>query len=102
MGACDDGLKLYDFDTRQLLQSFPDLYTCFCDCVKFVEPDELPQAEGEFYVLTRGVENLRDDDATKSAIGFLLLLPFSLFALFTLICVLFFSLFLLRCVFILL
>jgi len=34
LGACDDGIKIFDFETEETIDNFPDLYTCYCDCVK--------------------------------------------------------------------
>ncbi|KAL0087782.1 WD40-repeat-containing domain protein [Phycomyces blakesleeanus] len=37
MGACDEHLRLYDFEEAQLLQTFEDMYSSYCDCGKFVK-----------------------------------------------------------------
>ncbi|CAO3590055.1 unnamed protein product [Absidia cylindrospora] len=37
IGACDAHLRLYDFEEAQLLQTFDDLYTSYCDCGKFIK-----------------------------------------------------------------
>ncbi|KAI9488386.1 WD40-repeat-containing domain protein [Zychaea mexicana] len=36
MAACDEHLRLYDFEEAQLLQTFEDMYSSYCDCGKFI------------------------------------------------------------------
>ncbi|KAI8967594.1 WD40-repeat-containing domain protein [Mycotypha africana] len=36
IAACDEHLRLYDFEQATLLQTFEDLYSSYCDCGKFV------------------------------------------------------------------
>ncbi|CAO3607731.1 unnamed protein product [Cunninghamella echinulata] len=43
MAACDEHLRLYDFETNQLLQTFENLYTSYCDCGKFIKWLDEPQ-----------------------------------------------------------
>ncbi|CAJ0640018.1 5702_t:CDS:2, partial [Entrophospora sp. SA101] len=41
LAAIDDIIKLYDFETGQLLQNFEEsLYSQYCDCVKFIHPNK--------------------------------------------------------------
>jgi len=67
LGACDDVMRLYDFETAQLLQTFPTGYSSYCDCLKFVRIGE--EAGGEvdksLFFVTRGVELLDDDGVRK-------------------------------------
>ncbi|KAI9249858.1 WD40-repeat-containing domain protein [Helicostylum pulchrum] len=37
LAATDEHLRLYDFESAKLLQTFKDLYSSYCDCVKFVK-----------------------------------------------------------------
>ncbi|KAI7887958.1 WD40-repeat-containing domain protein [Mucor mucedo] len=37
LAATDEHVRLFDFETGKLLQTFRDLYTSYCDCVKFVK-----------------------------------------------------------------
>ncbi|CAJ0899596.1 14337_t:CDS:10 [Entrophospora sp. SA101] len=73
LAAIDDIIKLYDFETGQLLQNFEEsLYSQYCDCVKFIHPKILsgnrcksPQPSESTatplqyaYFITRGVETI--------------------------------------------
>jgi hypothetical protein len=53
--AADTGVKLFDFEHEVVVASWQNLYTEYCDFVKFVrlktEDDDL-----SYYLLTRGVE----------------------------------------------
>ncbi|KAJ1650365.1 hypothetical protein IWQ61_008813 [Dispira simplex] len=42
LGACDDHIKLYDFEQGRLLQTFENIYSSYCDCGKFIECLEIP------------------------------------------------------------
>jgi hypothetical protein len=83
VGSCDDGVKFYDFETgqvrfsllchlhllcTQLLHSWSELFSCYCDCVKFASPIGMPVEKGAYYLLTRGVELLKDDNSNRSTI----------------------------------
>lgn len=68
LGACDDGVKVYDFETGQLLHSYAELFSCYCDCVQFAHPAGMPTDKGVYYILVRGVELLKDD-TNRSAIS---------------------------------
>ncbi|KAL0083572.1 WD40-repeat-containing domain protein [Phycomyces blakesleeanus] len=37
LAACDEHLRLYDFEESQLLQTFEDIYSSYCDCGKFIK-----------------------------------------------------------------
>ncbi|ORX62961.1 WD40 repeat-like protein [Hesseltinella vesiculosa] len=37
MGACDAHARLYDFEEAQLMQTFENLYSSYCDCGRFVD-----------------------------------------------------------------
>ncbi|KAJ1928018.1 hypothetical protein IWQ60_002433 [Tieghemiomyces parasiticus] len=47
MGACDEHVKLYDFEHARLLRTFENLYSSYCDCGKFIECLEIPYRPGE-------------------------------------------------------
>ncbi|KAI7906648.1 WD40-repeat-containing domain protein [Cokeromyces recurvatus] len=36
IAACDEHLRLYDFENAMLLQTFEDMYSSYCDCGKFI------------------------------------------------------------------
>ncbi|KAI8384971.1 WD40-repeat-containing domain protein [Radiomyces spectabilis] len=36
LAACDEHLRLYDFEDNMLLQTFEDMYSSYCDCGKFI------------------------------------------------------------------
>ncbi|KAI9476240.1 MAG: WD40-repeat-containing domain protein [Benjaminiella poitrasii] len=36
IAACDEHLRLYDFENAVLLQTFEDIYSSYCDCGKFI------------------------------------------------------------------
>ena len=68
IGGCDTDIKLYDFETLQVLQIFPGQYGQYCDCVKFFDSSLLSslgegKEEGpeEYYFITRGVEPLNEN-----------------------------------------
>ncbi|KAJ1959479.1 hypothetical protein H4R35_007640, partial [Dimargaris xerosporica] len=42
LGACDDNIKLYDFENATLLKTFENIYSSYCDCGKFIECLEVP------------------------------------------------------------
>ncbi|KAI8989312.1 WD40-repeat-containing domain protein [Pilobolus umbonatus] len=37
IAACDEHLRLYDFENAILMQTFEDMYSSYCDCGKFVQ-----------------------------------------------------------------
>lgn len=59
--ACDDTVKVYNFDTCQVLQAFGPIYSFYCDCVVSYGSDT-----NGCYILTRGVESLDAEDNTIS------------------------------------
>ncbi|KAL6073692.1 SH3 and multiple ankyrin repeat domains protein 1 isoform X1, variant 2 [Balamuthia mandrillaris] len=63
--AADEGIKIYDFENEVLLQRFDDLYTSYCDCIKFIRPRDFPEEDGVYYLITRGVELLSQDEPAK-------------------------------------
>ncbi|KAI9094710.1 WD40-repeat-containing domain protein [Phlyctochytrium arcticum] len=72
VASCDSGICLFDFDNGVKLQAFQGLYSCYCDCVKFVDAVDFPPSpswdivledeSGEqhvfAYLLSRGVEEV--------------------------------------------
>ncbi|KAI9228019.1 MAG: WD40-repeat-containing domain protein [Piptocephalis tieghemiana] len=68
MAAADDSLKLFDFETNQVVKVFQSPYTSYCDCAKFILPLDLPQPKGRksfAYLAVRGVETIEDDVASQ-------------------------------------
>ncbi|KAI7896073.1 WD40-repeat-containing domain protein [Mucor mucedo] len=45
LAACDEHLRLYDFEQAMLLQTFDDMYSSYCDCGKFVNWVDAPVKE---------------------------------------------------------
>ncbi|KAG0233487.1 hypothetical protein BGW42_007444 [Actinomortierella wolfii] len=42
LAACDENLRLYDFENAALLQTFENIYSSYCDCGKFVHAVDFP------------------------------------------------------------
>jgi len=64
--ACDNGIKIFDFETMELYETFDDLYSSICDSIMFVEEcPELKSAKDFFWLLTKGVENVDDQDVIE-------------------------------------
>ncbi|KAL1931992.1 hypothetical protein VTP01DRAFT_9048 [Rhizomucor pusillus] len=36
LAACDEHIRLFDFESGQMMQTFEDMYSSYCDCGKFV------------------------------------------------------------------
>lgn len=95
IGACDDNIRLYDFESGQLMQTFEGIYSFYCDCVKVVQLVDFPQPPSSWddivdeghhgdssdqqqgvganqhmfaYVLSRGVEALDAEENTVNSI----------------------------------
>ncbi|KJE93828.1 hypothetical protein, variant 1 [Capsaspora owczarzaki ATCC 30864] len=59
LAACDDTVRLYDFEDGTLLQSFGSLYSSYCDCIINAPCEDILQAaHNEFFFITRGCEVL--------------------------------------------
>lgn len=68
LGACDEHIRLFDFEACTLLQTFADIYSSYCDCGKFIRYIDQDQEEdnndnedgggGGAYFISRGVELL--------------------------------------------
>jgi WD40 repeat protein len=67
LGACDEHIRLYDFERCELLQTFSDIYSSYCDCGKFIhyvnQDQEEDQDEGAYFI-SRGVELLDSENNT--------------------------------------
>ncbi|ORX99738.1 WD40 repeat-like protein [Basidiobolus meristosporus CBS 931.73] len=70
VSACDDTLRLYDFENAQLVKTFENMYSSYCDCGKFIRCLDLPEPEEEedaapfAYFISRGVELLDAENNT--------------------------------------
>ncbi|KAK9765313.1 hypothetical protein K7432_006447 [Basidiobolus ranarum] len=70
VSACDDTLRLYDFENAQLLKTFENMYSSYCDCGKFIRCLDLPGTNEEedsapfAYFISRGVELLDAENNT--------------------------------------
>ncbi|KAG9303200.1 hypothetical protein G9A89_000735 [Geosiphon pyriformis] len=88
LAATDEHIRLFDFEAGQLMQTFSDMYSQYCDCGKFIfpveplednEPDiEIPDlevAKSKFkkkknpvaYFISRGVEILDTGEGTVAS-----------------------------------
>ncbi|CAG8545866.1 6096_t:CDS:2, partial [Ambispora leptoticha] len=47
LAATDEHIRLYDFEEAQLMQTFADMYSQYCDCGKFIHPVESLEEEEE-------------------------------------------------------
>nr|KAJ3423251.1 hypothetical protein HK105_007587 [Polyrhizophydium stewartii] len=68
VAACDDNIRLYDFENAQLQQTFANIYSYYCDCIKAVhcldfdespawdDATKHPESPMFAYMLSRGVE----------------------------------------------
>eukprot|EP01114_Cavostelium_apophysatum_P022749 TRINITY_DN8336_c0_g1_i1.p1 TRINITY_DN8336_c0_g1~~TRINITY_DN8336_c0_g1_i1.p1 ORF type:complete len:617 (+),score=168.47 TRINITY_DN8336_c0_g1_i1:139-1989(+) len=61
LAACDDSIKVFDFEAEQEIQTFPKMYGYLCDCIRVIDYDEKKK---EWTILTKGVETLDDDGVT--------------------------------------
>lgn len=76
VAACDDGLKLFDFESAKIIQTFNDKsYSSYCDDLRFIIMQNLqskifgfeglkPLSNGEYYIVSRGVELVQPDTPT--------------------------------------
>lgn len=62
--SSDTGMKLFDFETKELIQYWDELYTQVCNCIKFVPDDNTGKTE--FLLLSKGTEAFADDTSEKS------------------------------------
>ncbi|KAI9599559.1 WD40-repeat-containing domain protein [Syncephalis fuscata] len=71
LAACDDGVKLFDFEAARVIQTFDNLYSSYCDCGKFINCVDMPYDDtGKRpyeYFITRGVELLDSEDCTLTS-----------------------------------
>jgi len=58
IAACDEGLKLFDFEMGKMIERWDGQYTYLCDCIKFVDCKEIESETGEYFLISRGVEVL--------------------------------------------
>ncbi|KAI7853079.1 WD40-repeat-containing domain protein [Circinella umbellata] len=81
MAACDESLRLYDFEEAQLLRTFDEMYSSYCDCGKFItwldepkkeemkEEDKMDQDNDVApysYFISRGAEMCDVDEGVSS------------------------------------
>ena len=79
IASCDDSIRLFDMETRQLVQSFGGMYSFYCDCAKFVHCLDFPLPPTSWdamkeqkspamfaYIMSRGVELLDAENNTVS------------------------------------
>ncbi|CAJ0843470.1 10087_t:CDS:2 [Entrophospora sp. SA101] len=75
LATTDDTVKLYDFETGQLLQTFEELYSQYCDCGKFIHPVEPLKSSSKLiipqhaYFITRGVEMLKKSEHERIVVN---------------------------------
>ncbi|KAJ3326298.1 hypothetical protein HDV06_000174 [Boothiomyces sp. JEL0866] len=78
IASCDDSIRLYDFEESRLLQTFPNIFSCYCDFSTFLncldyEPspswDQFSEENPMFsFLICRGVEVLDGEDETINTI----------------------------------
>ena len=76
VASCDDKIRIFDFEEAQLLQSFDNIYSYYCDCSKFIQCWDYPQPPVGYdvdepmfaYLLSRGVEVLDAEENTISTL----------------------------------
>ncbi|KAF7730101.1 hypothetical protein EC973_003047 [Apophysomyces ossiformis] len=78
LAACDGHLRIFDFEDAQLLQTFEDIYSSYCDCGKFVNwldeatyfseemKDEIVVDEDYAWFISRGAEMCDISDGVSS------------------------------------
>ncbi|TPX55650.1 hypothetical protein PhCBS80983_g05130 [Powellomyces hirtus] len=83
VAACDGGINIFDFESAQKIQNFPNIYSCYCDCVKVVRCldypapprtwDDVLNSDGHkemfAYLTSRGVEEVQMVDGEDIAIN---------------------------------
>ncbi|KAI8070854.1 WD40-repeat-containing domain protein [Gongronella butleri] len=71
LGACDAHIRLYDFEEAQLMQTFENMYSSYCDCGKFIkwlDADLYLEQQRQEQMLER-VKSQMDDDEEMLAEG---------------------------------
>ncbi|KAI8905117.1 WD40-repeat-containing domain protein [Gorgonomyces haynaldii] len=72
--ACDEKIRIFDFEEAHLLQSFDGIYSYYCDCAKFVQLWDYPSPPENYsspmfqYLISRGVEVLDAEGKTINSI----------------------------------
>ncbi|KAI8375962.1 WD40-repeat-containing domain protein [Radiomyces spectabilis] len=77
LAACDGHLRLYDFEEAQLMQTFEDMYSSYCDCGKFIQwlDDEEEEVDietmqvdepGRAWFISRGAEMCDVEEGVSS------------------------------------
>ncbi|KAJ3313086.1 hypothetical protein HDV04_002403 [Boothiomyces sp. JEL0838] len=76
IASCDDSIRLYDFEESRLLQTFPNIFSCYCDFSTFLNCldyeacptwDQFSEDNPMFsFLICRGVEVLDGEDETIS------------------------------------
>lgn len=64
MACCDAGLKLYDFESEDMINSWPNLYSSHCDCIRFISSPvdlDIPDSQ-DFWLISKGVEEMNSDN----------------------------------------
>ncbi|KAJ3274916.1 hypothetical protein HDV01_001780 [Terramyces sp. JEL0728] len=78
IASCDDSIRLYDFEESRLLQTFPNIFSCYCDYSTFLNCldyeasptwDQFSEDNPMFsFLICRGVEVLDGEDETINTI----------------------------------
>lgn len=66
IAAGDECLKLFDFEAGKLIQTWAGQYSSLCDCVKVIDFVNQEKEENEFYLISKGVELMDDNEQILS------------------------------------
>ncbi|KAL1915225.1 uncharacterized protein VTP21DRAFT_7501 [Calcarisporiella thermophila] len=80
LAACDENICLFDFEEAHIMQTFPEIYSSYCDCGKFIrwldaddeyqvgaDADANEESIRHAYFVTRGAELCDLEDGTISS-----------------------------------
>ncbi|PRP82326.1 hypothetical protein PROFUN_10230 [Planoprotostelium fungivorum] len=65
LASSDTDIKLFDFQHGKMVASWPNPYSYLCDSIEVVCPRELECEDGEYFVLSKGVELVDEENSSK-------------------------------------
>ncbi|CAO3655888.1 unnamed protein product [Mucor fragilis] len=69
IAATDEHLRLYDFEQAALIQTFPSMYSSYCDCAKFIDwlDDDASSSHSQYaWLISRGAELCDQSEGVSS------------------------------------
>ncbi|KAL9550086.1 hypothetical protein MBANPS3_004897 [Mucor bainieri] len=70
IAAADEHLRLYDFEQAALIQTFPSMYSSYCDCAKFIDwlDDDTSSSHNRqhAWLISRGAELCDQSEGVSS------------------------------------